>query len=234
MAYCVSPVNAQKQMMVVYINGMNTTVEQAKQEVKQISQSLARVQHQFFYRYVYNPTNSNDYLSNNNKEKKSFSIEMGIDCLLQGVIKCSHVFIVTHSNGAKQARQLLNKLGPIFDEDDIVRKKISVLNFGPDTILSNTTAKVAQVLNFIFKKDRIAFLGQALNNSNNHLQKSEIIWLDDPKKIPKKKLPESADGITKLLRNLEYVLDNAKNRHQFTSYLPYMTRAIAELTLFKK
>lgn len=205
---------------ILYINGMNTLRQEAEKQIQCIKNSIPDLETRCFFQNIYNPTQLDSYL-----DKKKVSPELGVDALIGSLTKAQHVFVITHSNGSTQMVNVLTSMNVIFDKKHPARKKISILNFGPDTPISNQLAQVNEVKNFCFKKDRISFIGQNVQSNNSRTLQADIIWLNNPKKIPKKKI-RSNNLLDKLVRNVSFVVENARCSHSFDSYLPHITREL--------
>lgn len=214
-----------KKNAIFYINRINTSKKESFQHIKQIKQSLSPIVKNIYYAYIYNPPTID--LSSNAKNLKSFPVEKAIKSVIEAAKKSNRVFLVTHSNGATQAEKILHGLVHNPKINDQVLKKLEVLNFGPDRSIEGPPS--IKIQNFLFNKDRISIFSQILNSQSiNQVNLQDIIWLNDPPKIPKKQLPKSADIPSKVFRNIQYALDNAENRHQFKSYFPYIIRALVQ------
>ncbi len=206
--------------VILYINGINTTKEEAKRQIQSIKNSIPSIETRCLFQNIYNPTQTDSYF-----DKEKFSSDLVVDTLIGSLTKAQHIFLITHSNGSTQMAKVLTSMNLIFGKKHPARKKISILNFGPDTPISNQLAQVNEVKNFCFKKDRISFIGQSFQSNNSHTLQPGIIWLNNPKKIPKKKI-HSKHLLNKLVRNFNFVIENSICRHSFDSYLPHITREL--------
>ena len=208
------------QTTILYINEMNTSQETAQRQADQISQSLSNTFQSFFCQCVYNPANTYH-------KTKDLSINAGVIVLNMASITSDRVFVITHGDGVKHAAKIFEKMNSYLDKNHPIRKKISLMTFGTTSLLLKQIAQIDSIQNFIFEKDRISTI--ALNINPKDKSNQNIIWLNDPKKIPKKKLSSSANPWDKVARNIEYGLVNLQKRHQFESYLPHITQELSTL-----
>ena len=229
MASYINPQKKNPENTLLYINGMNTTKEEANHQLKQIVKHLPNI----FSQCIYNPTNTN-VNSNASKQKiKEFSVDEGIQALIMAATKAERVFLVTYSDGTSKGKKILQRMNSIFNENDPIRKKISMLNFGPDILIPNQQLKIASIQNFIFNKDYISMLALKIDPFEDNKDKSNqnIIWLNGPKMIAQ--LPASKNPIEHFNRFLQCVQENAIKRYQFKSYFPNLVQAVAHKILLK-